>query len=312
MTHQTLDRILNFVGLHYGVDRLLRDSGQRMVYLGINRANNTRVAIKTCKYAEAGVARIQREIKILQSFNTPYFPTFDISAYITKENLREFIDGFDPKTDQQLIHELERENLRPFFLTVEEYIEHLPWDQVSHDLADEKRLIDFMLHIFRAMGMLWAKKIVHRDIKPDNILVRPDFTPTLIDLGIAKSLEDGATKLTAPFCGSPCTYAYASPEQLVGPSENVVYKSDQFSLGVVLFQILMGELPFGNPSEAGIEETVRRMATNERKSLGESAVKISPALATLIDRLLEFEPYKRFRTVESILEQLTSIKGNPQ
>jgi serine/threonine protein kinase len=211
MKTETLERILAFAELPYTVHDLLRCSGQRTVYLGTNTDTDAPIVLKICNYAEIRVARIQREIKILQGFDTHYFPKVEKHAYITKETLRYFFDSFDPRDDGALIAELQAEGLRPFFLTVEEYIEHQAWADIQDVLKQEAVLVAFMTDVFRALRMLWKAKIVHRDLKPDNILVRPDMTPTLIDLGIAKSFSEGTLNLTAFGFRSPCTPEYASP-----------------------------------------------------------------------------------------------------
>lgn len=308
MKTETLARILGFIELPYSVQELFHRSGQRTVYRGTNTDTNIPVVIKVCVYAERRVARIQREIKILQAFDTPYFPKVEKQAYITKETLSYFLDSFNPRNDKDLIVELQSEGLRPFFLTVEEYIEHQKWSDLQISLRQEPQLLKFMIHVFEALRMLCMEKIVHRDIKPDNILVRPDGTPTLIDLGIAKSLGEGTMDLTAFGFRSPCTPRYASPEQLQDRKTEVTYKSDQFSFGVVLYEILTGTYPYGDIQELGEEEIAKRMNLNERIYLTDSQVgRISHELASLIDRLLEVEPFRRFRNVDSILDELRRI-----
>jgi eukaryotic-like serine/threonine-protein kinase len=304
----TLARILHFSELPYTVQDLFHCSGQRTVYLGTNTGNDNKIVIKVCKHVEAQVARIQREFKILQSFDSPYFPQVEKYAYVTKEYLKDFLDSFNPREDKELLEELQREKIPPFFLTVEEFIEHQVWSDLKEPLKSEPDLILFMCHVFTALEMLCQAKIVHRDIKPDNLLVRPDGTPVLIDLGIAKSLGTGTVALTATFFRSPCTPTYASPEQLQG-SKDISYKSDQFSFGVLLYELLTDKLPYGDINEIGEEAVVRRMIENERICLTDISTGISTELASLIDRLLETEPYKRFRNVKTILDELTRIRG---
>lgn len=160
MKTKTLERILSFAELPYAVQRQLHCSGQRTVYLGTNTDTNDTIVVKVCNYAEIRVARIQREIKILQSFDTPYFPKVEKQAYITKETLHYFFDSFDPRgDDKDLVAELQAEGLRPFFLTVEEYIEHQAWSDIQDALRQEPALVAFMVHVFEALRMLWKVKI---------------------------------------------------------------------------------------------------------------------------------------------------------
>jgi len=310
MKTETLERILSFAELPYAVQRHLHCSGQRTVYLGTNTDTNDTIVVKVCNYAEIRVARIQREIKILQGFDTPYFPKVEKQAYITKETLHYFFDSFDPRgDDKDLVAELQAECLRPFFLTVEEYIEHQAWSDIQDLLRQEPALVAFMIHVFEALRMLWKAKIVHRDLKPDNLLVRHDMTPTVIDLGIAKSFCEGTMNLTAFGFRSPCTPEYASPEQLQDRKTDVTYKSDQYSFGVLLYELLTGNLPYGNIREIGEEEIARRINKDERILLVDADTGISHDLAALIDRLLAVEPYKRFRNVDTILDELSRIRS---
>jgi serine/threonine protein kinase len=294
----------------YSVQKELSCSGQRTVYIAEEITTGRQVVIKVCNYVQSRVARIQREIKILQSMDSDLFPKVERQSYITKEIIRYFIDSFDIHTEQDLIRRFESEDIRPFFVTVEEYVEHMPWAEAKNSLRHEVVLVDFMETAFRALGMLWEKKIVHRDIKPDNLLVRLNMKPVLIDLGIAKSFSEGTADLTGIGFRSPLTPRYASPEQLQDNKAEVNYKSDQFSFGVVLYELLTDELPYGDIHEIGHEEIARRMLTDDRIRLTARQTSLSRQLAELIDRLLEGYPYKRYRNVDAILAELAVIRSS--
>jgi Tol biopolymer transport system component len=108
--------------------------------------------------------------------------------------------------------------------------------------------------VLEAVAHAHANQIVHRDLKPPNILVRDDGRPKLLDFGIAKLLHDegqrGSTTLTVDG-GLPLTPAYAAPEQLIGAA--ITAATDIYALGVLLFVLLTGRLPAGDPLQSRAE-----------------------------------------------------------
>jgi len=131
----------------------------------------------------------------------------------------------------------------PYF--VMELVDGMPIDA----WADERALtvrerVELMLAVLNAVEYAHRNLVVHRDLKPGNILVRGDGTPKLLDFGIARVLEaaDGATPSILTQQGRPITPAYASPEQIRG--EAVTTASDVYALGVLLYQLVSGHLPY--------------------------------------------------------------------
>lgn len=174
-------------------------------------------------------ARMKRERKILSQFTHPNIATF-IDGGSVEASRVETSSGETKNT----------ENQRPYFVL--EYIKGqniISWSQ-QQDLDINVRLRLF-LKVCSAVYAAHSKLILHRDIKPSNILINPQGEPKLLDFGIAKILDDSDNELLTRF-ESPMTPQYASPEQLKHHPLSVA--SDQYSLGVVLYELLTDNLPY--------------------------------------------------------------------
>ncbi len=195
------------------------------------------------------------------------------------------------------------------------------------EYCDEHRLsIDERLEIFRtvcsAVHVAHQHLVVHRDIKPGNILVATDGTPKLLDFGIAKIVRDDAsggemTKTGAGFM----TPEYASPEQARGA--NVTTISDVYSLGVLLYKLLTGQKPYEFRSSTPFEISKTIIDTEPTKpSMKEirisvhnaGTVKIQKTLSGDIDAMilmaLRKEPHLRYQSVQEFSEDIRRYLGH--
>jgi serine/threonine-protein kinase len=150
--------------------------------------------------------------------------------------------------------------------------------------------------IARGLGAAHRRQIVHRDVKPANIVVLPDGTVKLLDFGLAKMI--GATSLTR-LGASPGTPAYKSPEQTRG--EKVDPRSDLWAVGVVLYEMVTGRQPFGGEYEQAM---IYSILNETPKPLGKE---LPPELSEVIDRALKKDPAERYATAEELKEDLEVI-----
>jgi len=156
----------------------------------------------------------------------------------------------------------------------------------------------------KAIETLWSVSKIHRDVKPENIIRRSDGSFVLLDLGFALDLDDISLTGSDKICG---TVPYYSPEQTNPANKRKLdFRSDLYSLGVVMLEALTGSNPF-LPRDGSIEETVRSIQTKEiRRPL--NIRDVSPDLETLVLRLLAKEPHLRFRSCKMLLDSLNMIK----
>src|SRR6266704_1081037 len=150
-----------------------------------------------------------------------------------------------------------------------------------------------------ALGYAHRNRVVHRDIKPDNILLDTSGHVLVSDFGIAKAAQEASgSNLTTEgmVIGTP---QYMSPEQATG--ERVDARSDIYSLGIVLYQMLAGTTPFDGESAQSI---LMKQATATAVPIGRLRSDVPPALAAVVDRLLAKDPADRFQTAEEVSRAL--------
>jgi serine/threonine-protein kinase len=156
-----------------------------------------------------------------------------------------------------------------------EYVEGEPIDTYcAHHELDLQARLRLFLDVLAAVSHAHTHLVVHRDIKPGNILVTRDGTVKLLDFGIAKLLEgEGGSELTLA-SAHPLTPQYAAPEQLLG--EPITTATDVYALGLVLYTLLTGKHPRASRALTG-HELIRDVLTNEPPRLSSAAP--SPAVA---------------------------------
>jgi serine/threonine protein kinase/TolB-like protein/Tfp pilus assembly protein PilF len=212
-----------------------------------------------------------------------------------------------------VIHEVgEAEGGRPFYAM--EYIEGQTLDAV----LQQRRLaipevLDIGSQIAEALDAAHARGIVHRDIKPGNIMLDKRRQVKVLDFGLAKRfVEDGANDTTAFSAGLTQTGVligtphYMSPEHVLG--RQLDHRSDIFSLGVVLYEMSAGQKPFLGKT---IGETINSVVNQRPNSLGIEGHAFSPALDRIILKCLEKDPKDRFDTAGQLATELNRCKQEP-
>jgi serine/threonine protein kinase len=170
-----------------------------------------------------------------------------------------------------------------------EFVDGPSLEDVLHKkgILKEATALEIARQVAQALDYAWSHKIIHRDIKPQNIMLSQDRTVKLCDLGLSK---DVTSDISLTMTGSVnCSPPYASPEQSQGLS-GIDVRSDVYSLGVSLFQMVCGELPFkGNaPGQFLIQHVTKAPPTPRSRN-----PKVSQPMNDLILRLLEKDPKDR-------------------
>src|SRR2546427_6955306 len=203
----------------------------------------------------------------------------------------------------------------PWF--VMEYVEGVPLTEFcEHHASSILERLRLFRAVCEAVEHAHRHLIVHRDLKPSNILVKPDGSVKLLDFGIAKQLDSLEGPVDRTRTGLRLmTPAYAAPEQILG--DPVGIHTDIYTLGVVLYELLTGRLPFDlanrTPSEA---ETVIVEQRPERPSAAAKEKSVSRRAWADLDVLcltaMHIEPQRRYRTVEALIRDIDHyLAGEP-
>jgi eukaryotic-like serine/threonine-protein kinase len=281
--------------------RVLRElgrGGMGIVYLGerADGAYQQQVAIKLLQHADDGsdALRLQLERQIL--------------ARLAHPNIARLLDGGAT------------EDGSPYLVI--EYVDGERIDRwCEHRALDVGARVALFLKVCDAVAHAHRNLVVHRDLKPDNILVTEAGEPKLLDFGIAR-MHDAAATLTADG-QRPLTPRYASPEQVRG--EMVTTLSDVYSLGVVLYELLTGRSPYGDAAGNGYRlpalicdvdtDPPSRMVTRadgDEPLPPASPLQLAGDLDAIALRCLRKAPEQRYRTVEALADDLRAhLEGRP-
>ncbi len=160
------------------------------------------------------------------------------------------------------------------------------------------RLKDVMLQICDSLAYIHGHGLIHRDLKPSNIMVDEDRLVRLMDFGLAKFLaDDAAVTADGRMVG---TFRYMAPEQILG--ENLDARTDLYSLGVILYELLSGRAPFEAKTPY---ELWQKVLETEAPALNALNPRVDRALSRVAHRLIRKEPDDRFQTAEEVYEAFT-------
>ncbi|UYV13618.1 MAG: protein kinase [Phycisphaera sp.] len=200
-----------------------------------------------------------------------------------------------------------------------EFVRGVPLDQfvaetlgpaagTGRDRADA--IVRLMLQVARGVGHAHTAGVIHRDIKPGNILIDPQGVPRVLDFGLARTIATaGATQtlVTQDFAGTP---AYAAPEQLSADHETTDARGDVYTLGVVLYRLWTGTAPY--PCDGPLAVVVRHVAETPPTPPSRHVPRLPADLQTIVLRCLAKDPERRYASASALAEDLEDyLAGQP-
>lgn len=264
----------------YEITELIGTGGMADVYKGMDVVENKAVAVKILKneYSENEefLRRFRNESKAIAVLNHP--------------NIVKIYDvGFTDSIQYIIMEYIDGETLK-------EYI-------TKEDKVSWKDTIHFVVQILRALQHAHDKGVVHRDIKPQNIMVFNDGTVKVMDFGIAKFARDEGKTATDQAIGS---VHYISPEQASGATTDA--KSDIYSVGVMMYEMLTGKKPFDSDNPVAIALMHTRDIPERPRAVNPD---IPDGLEEIVLRAMEKDPSDRYQNADEMIEDLEKFKADP-
>ncbi|MDN6293077.1 MAG: Stk1 family PASTA domain-containing Ser/Thr kinase [Alkalibacterium sp.] len=256
----------------YKLIREIGSGGMAKVFLAEDLILERQVAVKLMAYNfhddEASIRRFKREaLSTTELLHPNIVDVVDVGEDDSPYIVMEYVEGYDLK----------------------EYIK-------SHHPIPYKKTVDFMLQILSAVEYAHRHNIIHRDLKPQNILMAHDETVKITDFGIAVALSENSITQTNSLLGS---VHYISPEQARGSM--ATKQSDIYSLGILLYELLSGKVPFDGESPVSI---ALKHFQNDIPSLKEKDDSLPQALENVVLKATAKEPSKRYTSVHIMKEDL--------
>jgi len=163
---------------------------------------------------------------------------------------------------------------------------------------DAQEALAYAIEVARGLTVAHARNMVHRDIKPQNVLIDSEGRAKLTDFGISRQLEQDGMTATGRVLG---TTDYVAPEQAMG--HPVDQRSDIYSLGVVLYEMLTGQVPFTADSQVGV---AMKHVNEELPDVQQYRPELSAAAAMVVERATAKDPAQRYQQVSELIDDLST------
>jgi formylglycine-generating enzyme required for sulfatase activity/serine/threonine protein kinase len=166
------------------------------------------------------------------------------------------------------------------------------------------KVADLVAQLADALAAAHEAGVIHRDVKPQNVLIAPDDRPKLTDFGLARVVDDAVISRSGEFAG---TYAYMSPEQVTAKRMGLDHRSDVFSLGIVLYELLTLRRPFEGDTT---HQIAAKIITFDPPDASKIRSQCPRDLAVICAKALEKDPDRRFQTMREFAADLRRHLAN--
>ena len=265
----------------YSIEGLVGVGGMANVYRGTDLKTGNAIAVKVLKEEfldnEELVRRFKNESKAISILNHPNIvKVYDVSVTDKLQYIvMEYVDG----------------------ITLKEYLRQrggaLTW----------KEAVYFASQVLSALQHAHAKGIIHRDVKPQNIMLLANGSIKMMDFGIARFSRAQSQTVSDKAIGS---VHYISPEQAKG--EHTDARTDIYSVGVMLYEMLSGKLPFDGDGAVSI---AIMQISDKARPLEEVAPDVPEGIRQITEKAMEKDPAKRFQSAAEMLDAIETFKKNP-
>ncbi|MFG2195078.1 protein kinase [Streptomyces sp. NPDC048639] len=278
-------------GGRYQLRDLLGAGGMASVHLSYDSVLDRQVAIKT----------LHTELGREPSFRERFRREAQSVAKLSHTNIVSVFDTGEDEIEGALV---------PYI--VMEYIEGQPLrsaldaDIAQYGAMPAEKALKITADVLAALEVSHEMGLVHRDIKPGNVMMTKRNVVKVMDFGIARAMQSGVTSMTQTgmVVGTP---QYLSPEQALG--RGVDARSDLYSVGIMLFELLTGRLPFDADSPLAIAYAHVQEDPPVPSSINRS---VPPAVDALVARALKKNPNERFPTAEAMRDECARVAGSGQ
>ncbi|OOG23395.1 serine/threonine-protein kinase, partial [Thioalkalivibrio denitrificans] len=273
----------------YQIECQLGRGSMGIVYLGVDPKIGRKVAIKTLALNQ------EFEPDMLEQIKWRFFREAEASGRLNHRNI---VTIYDVGEEHDLA-----------FIAMD-YLEGSSLDAFvrRETLLPVVEVLEICAQVADGLAYAHGQQVIHRDVKPANVIYnRSKGSVTITDFGIACLTDNNRTR-TGTILGTP---AFMSPEQVSGKA--VDGRSDLFSLGVTLYQLLSGQLPFTADTMAGL---VYQITQTRHQSISEVRPELGPLVALILNRALEKDPDKRYQTgtelAKALRECAAALKRSPK
>lgn len=265
----------------YLIQSLVGVGGMANVYRGVDEKTGNAIAVKVLKEEfldnEELVRRFKNESKAISILDHPNIvKVYDVSVTDRLQYIvMEYVDG----------------------ITLKEYLKQrggaLTWKETVH----------FATQVLGALQHAHSKGIIHRDVKPQNIMLLADGSIKMMDFGIARFSRAQSQTVSDKAIGS---VHYISPEQAKGDKTDA--RTDLYSVGVMLYEMLSGRLPFDGDGAVSI---AIMQISDKAKPLAQVAPNVPEGLRQITEKAMEKDPAKRYQSAQEMLDAIEDFKHNP-